>query len=118
MLITRLSTLLHVREVRLSKTKFLQRSRQLELELEVGVSPHLPVSEVLGSSTERRPRGARSHEKVGQVKSKDVLLLQDAEAQGVCYLVDENSGAGECRHVITGEQGGPSDFYFLRFQRP
>lgn len=84
----------------------------------MGVSPHLPVSEVSGSSTERSPHGARSHEKVGKVKSKDVLLLQDAEAQGVCYLVDENSRAGECRHVITGEQGGPSDFYFLRFQRP
>ena len=115
-LITRLPTLLHVREVRLSKTKFPQKSRQLELE--VGVSPHLPVSEVSGSSTERSPRGARSHEKVGTVKSKDVLLLQDAEAQCVCYPVDENSRAGECRHVITGEQGGPSDFYFLRFQRP
>lgn len=83
--------------------------------MEVGVNVHLPVSKVSGSSAKQSPLGAKSHEKVGKVKRKDVSLSQGTETQGVCYLADENSRAGENRHVITGEQRGPSDFYFLRF---
>lgn len=40
------------------------------------------------------------------------------EAQRGWYLADENSGAGEHRQVITGEQGGPSESPFRRSQSP
>lgn len=89
------------------------------------MNPHLSVSK--RSSTEQSLRGQKLHEKVGNARSKELLLSAGsrqkhtpvgAEAQSAWYLVDENSGAWEHRQVKTEKQGGPTEFPFLRFQSP